>query len=124
MRAMWRLTLIVAVTCGGYLVVCVAERFGLVCRCRASRDQMILAGLTVAAEILAAALEPKDPGNLITCGAAIGGLLLYAFWSYKKWKWWKDRCDHDDQRKRLKDWAKSHLPKPVIIRLRPLREPS
>jgi len=44
------------------------------------------------------------------------------FWAgalaYDWWQWRKHRDDDDDWGKRLKSWAKSHIPKPTVLRLR------
>lgn len=52
----------------------------------------------------------------------LSALIIAAWLAYDVWQWTKARDDDDDQKRkrRLKSKARSHLPRPVIRRLRPV----
>jgi hypothetical protein len=48
--------------------------------------------------------------------------LFLGYFAFDWWQWRKHRDDDDDQGERLRSWARSHLPRPQIIRIRPVQD--
>lgn len=55
---------------------------------------------------------------------AVGILFFGAFCYWDIWMYRRSDDDDDDWGRRLKSWAKSHIPRPTIVQLRPLGSPA
>lgn len=51
----------------------------------------------------------------------VGGFAFFLWWDYRQWRKYRDD-DDDDLGKRLRSWARSHIPRPELIRIRPIEQ--